>query len=158
MALLGRLTLNDGTMFIVGDYDPTSTGTDAPQGSVFLRRGSANAVYQKIGPAATDWSKLYGSTPASGGAVAIPFTDKDTARRVSVVDALVGASSNIFIGGITRPSLASDAADKGYLYTANIVRRYAGGFDVFVVCLGMSGEDVTNDPPNETVTLSYLVG
>lgn len=63
MSLLGRLVLNDGTCLLVGDYDPSATGTDAPQGSLFLRKGGTNALYQKTGAAATAWGLFTNISP-----------------------------------------------------------------------------------------------
>lgn len=73
MALIARFTLNDGTALIVGDHDPSATATDAPRGSLYLRKGStANAVYVKTGTGTTAWTRL--TTPADLDPAAQPFT------------------------------------------------------------------------------------
>lgn len=105
-----------------------------------------------------------GSSGASSGQSAIQFigtssvafTDGDTARRVTVTDAGVSGTSEIIVT-VRRPDTAGDSADRGYLYTANIVRIGTGEFDVLLTVLGLSGEDCTANPPNETITLFYLV-
>jgi hypothetical protein len=86
--------------------------------------------------------------------VNVPFTDGDTARRVTVTDAAVGATDKI-ICSVRRPDSADDSADAGYVYLANVVRIAAGAFDVLLACLDLSGGDPTERPPNETVVLEY---
>jgi hypothetical protein len=86
--------------------------------------------------------------------VNVPFTDGDTARRVTVTDAAVGAADKI-ICSVRRPDSADDSADAGYVYLANVVRIAAGAFDVLLCCLDLSGGDPTERPPNETVVLEY---
>lgn len=93
----------------------------------------------------------------SATSVDIPFTDGDTLRRVTIVDAAVTASSKI-VGNIIRPDQASEASDKGFIYVANVVRRAAGAFDVLVACLNWGYDDPVLDPPNETVKFVYAIG
>lgn len=88
--------------------------------------------------------------------VAIPFTDGDTARRVTVTDASVTTSSKI-IGQIRRPD-GADADDHGYVYHHAVVRRQAGSFDLLVVVVDWGGEPVQNHAPNETVNFDYVLG
>lgn len=89
------------------------------------------------------------------GSASIAFTDGDTARRTTIADASVTATSKILLS-VTRPTVTAEN-DVGVLYTANVVSRSAGTFDVFVVCLDMSGQDPVESPPNETITLYYTV-
>lgn len=100
------------------------------------------------------------SSPPTGsvtmGAAAIAFTDGDTVRRVTITDAAVGVSSKI-IFSIQRPNV-TDANDVGYLYVANIVTVAAGSFDILVACTGWATDEMSNNPPNETVTLIYTLG
>jgi hypothetical protein len=159
MSLLGRLVLNDGTCFLVGDYDPSATGADTPQGSLFLRKGATNQVWLKTGAAATAWTRQLTTADVPVAAlqsVAIAFTDGDTARRVTVTDAAAGVAS-IILCSVMRPTTA-DGDDKGYLYTAAVITRAVGSFDVLIAAHDLSGMDCTDDPPNETVTLTYLLG
>jgi hypothetical protein len=92
---------------------------------------------------------------ASLTSVAVAFTDGDTARRVTVTDAAVNASSSI-LSSVQRPTTTAEN-DPGYLYTANVISRGSGTFDVNVVCLDWSGADCTERPPSETVNLIYMV-
>ena len=100
--------------------------------------------------------------PAGAGSVAVgtasvAFTDGDTARRVTVTDAAVSASS-VIACTVRRPDIATDADDAGYIYVANVVLIGSGSFDVVVACLDLSGLDVTANPPSETIVLTYLIG
>lgn len=86
----------------------------------------------------------------------VPFTDGDVAKRVSVADAGITATDKIIVT-VRRPNLADDSEDGGFIYVTNVVRIYAGGFDVRIVALDLSGTDTTEYPPNETITLCYQV-
>jgi hypothetical protein len=55
MALIGRLTLTDGTSVLAGTHDPSSTATTAQVGSLYFRVSTPYGVYQKIGTGGTDW-------------------------------------------------------------------------------------------------------
>lgn len=89
--------------------------------------------------------------------VAVPFTDGDTLRRVTVTDAAVTAASKI-TGSIRRPDTADDSADLGLLYTANVVKVAAGSFDLLVFCTAWGVDDAILAMPNETVQFIYTVG
>lgn len=89
--------------------------------------------------------------------VAIPFTDGDTMRRVTITDAAVSPSSKI-IGSVRRADTADDSADLGFRYTANIVKLAAGSFDLSVTCLAWGGDDAVLAGVNETVYYVYTVG
>lgn len=95
-------------------------------------------------------------TTVVSGAAAIAFTDGDTARRVTVTNSLVSATSRI-LATVRRPDSANDSADLGYLYTVAIVRQFAGGFDAFITARDFGGDDCSALPPNETITLNYMV-
>lgn len=86
----------------------------------------------------------------------IAFTDGDTARRVTISNGAVTASSNILCS-VQRPTV-TEANDRGYCYTATVVSRGTGTFDVLIIALDTSGLDPSDNPPNETVTLLYLIG
>lgn len=87
MALIARYTMTDGTAIIVGDHDPSATATDAPRGSLFLRKGSTgNAAYVKTGTGTTAWTRAVNAadldppaTPfsviASGGTTTVNFAN-----------------------------------------------------------------------------------
>lgn len=99
--------------------------------------------------------------PAGGGAgslstASIAFTDGDTARRVTISDGTITATSKI-VCTIIRPDTTDDSADRGYIYDVNVVRRAVGSFDVLVRCLDIGGLDPVEIPPNETVNLCYMV-
>src|SRR3954464_13617080 len=89
---------------------------------------------------------------ASLSSATVAFTDGDTVKRVTISDALVTATSKIALT-VGRPNVA-DIADKGFFYVANIVSRTTGSFDVAVMCI----DDPVGSPPNETITLYYLLG
>lgn len=104
----------------------------------------------------------YPPPSAPGGAVtltsvAIPFTDGDSMRRVTITDAAVTATSKI-IGSIRSADTADDSADKGFRYTANVVNQAAGSFDLSVVCTAWGADDATLAGINETVFFVYTVG
>jgi hypothetical protein len=102
---------------------------------------------------ADDWNANH----VVGSSLAIPFTDGDTVRRVTITDADVTMASKIFIT-IRRPDSADDSEDTGYLYFANVVLQSAGSFDVLIVCTDWGFGDPVENPPNETITLYYVVG
>lgn len=83
MALIARFTLNDGTALIVGDHDPTSTGTDAPRGSFYLRKGTtSNACYVKTGTGTTAWTRQ--ASTADLDPAQQPFTVTATGANTTV--------------------------------------------------------------------------
>lgn len=101
-----------------------------------------------------------GNVPAGSVAltsVSIAFTDGDSLRRVTITDAAVVATSKI-MGTIRRPDSADDSADRGFLYTANIVRVATGAFDLLVWCSAWGSDDAVPASPNETVQFIYAVG
>lgn len=121
--------------------------------------GSFGQVLKKS--SATDYDYAWAADATGGGAgglseASVAFTDGDTARRVTVTDAAVTPSSKVHVS-IRRPDTADASQDRGYIFIPNVVRRAAGAFDAVIVCLGLSGEDPTLNPPNETVTLTYMV-
>jgi len=111
------------------------------------------------GSSPTDRSiKVSDLRAAMVSSVAVAFTDSDTFRRVTVADTLVTATSNILVS-IQRADTASDSADLGHMYFANVVNRTAGtSFEVDIVCLDWGLSDATESPPNETIRLCYLIG
>ncbi len=90
------------------------------------------------------------------GTATIPFTDGDTARRVTITDAAVSSTSKILFQ-LRRPDTTSDLTDLGFVYFASIVLQTAGRFDILVVARDWGGDDTSDDPPNETLTLNYTV-
>jgi hypothetical protein len=100
-------------------------------------------------------------TGGGGGSVSfvtVPFTDGDTYRRVTIANTSVTATSKILVS-VQRPDIATDAADLGFVYFANVVNRTAGvSFDVTIVCSDWGLADATESPPNETITLCYMIG
>jgi hypothetical protein len=102
------------------------------------------------------WSTPPGTGGILSGSTTVAFTDGDTARRFTVTDAAI-SSSNKVIGTVRRPDSTDDTADKGYLYTFNIVKQGTGTMDVFVTARDWAGDDCSDDPPNETLTFNYVV-
>lgn len=98
-----------------------------------------------------------GGASVSMSAANVTFTDGDTMRRVTITDAGVSATSKI-IGMIRRPDTTDDSADRGYVYTWNVVKVASGSFDLLVSALGWGFDDPTEVPPNETVVFYYVVG
>lgn len=88
--------------------------------------------------------------------VSVDFTGGDTCKRITVTDAAATTSSAILMT-VARPNSTDDSADRGYLYTANVVRRAAGAFDALISCLDIGGMDCTENPPNETIDVFYQV-
>jgi hypothetical protein len=141
---------------------------------LFTDRGVANGVAMLDGSILVPTAQLGGgvasgttylrgdrtwATPAGGGGAAIstaavPFTDGDTLRRITVADAAVTPSSKI-IATVRRPDTTDDQ-DPGYLYLVNVTRVATGAFDALIACLGWGFDDPTERPPNETITLAYV--
>lgn len=99
---------------------------------------------------------------ATGGTVAtttvsVPFTDGDTYRRVTITDANVLSTSSI-ICSVRRPDTANDSVDLGYMYSTTVLRVATGSFDVGISCKAWGMDDPTGLPPNETISLVYLIG
>lgn len=90
------------------------------------------------------------------GTTTVTFTDGDLRKRCTVADANVLDTSRIIITA-RRPDILVDDDDEGFLYFVNVVNVYAGGFDIVVVCTGPGFDDMTIEPPNETLTLYYQV-
>ena len=114
----------------------------ALSGKVLTADGSGKAT----------WQTVTGSVSLS--TASIPFTDGDLLKRVNIVDAGVGLTT-VILCSIQRPT-TTELNDNGYMYIATVVNRAVGSFDVVVTCFNSAGEDCTDNPPNETVTLVYL--
>lgn len=120
----------------------SALGTGTPTGSKFLRDDGT-------------WQAPPGGGSVTIGSASIAFVDGDTARRTTIADASVTATSKILLS-ITRPTV-TDVNDVGLIYHANVVSRGAGTFDVYTICVDLSGMDPIESPPNETITLHYTV-
>jgi hypothetical protein len=131
------------------DASNITTGTMA---TARLGSGTANSATFLRGD--QTWDAPTATVAISTASIA--FTDGDTARRSTISDAAVSATSKI-ICTVVRPTTADDSADSGYVYDANVVRRATGSFDVLVRCTDIGGMDCTEKPPNETLTLCYQV-
>lgn len=86
----------------------------------------------------------------------VAFTDGDTWRRTTVTDSAVASTSKITCT-VRRPD-TDDSADTGLLYLVNVLKVANGAFDVGIMALSWSGDDPTEAPPNETITLNYTIG
>jgi hypothetical protein len=86
----------------------------------------------------------------------LDFSDGDTAKRFTVTNSAVVATSRI-VGSIRRPDVA-DSLDYGYLYLVNVVTVAAGSFDLLVAVTGLGLDDVTDQPPLGSVEFHYQVG
>lgn len=152
--------LHDRSHAMTGTSDHTATNW-----RVFYSNGSGQVAELALGSSGT-YLKSNGASsipsfeaPTASVAIStasVAFTDGDTARRVTVTDAAVSATSKILCS-IMRPTTTDDSADQGYVYDANVVKRDTGSFDVYLRCTDIGGEDCTERPPNETVTLCYQV-
>lgn len=125
-------------------------GTSATAGQVLTADASGYGTWQ----ASTGGGSSGPSYGTYWKAANIPFTDGDTVRRVTITDAEVGLTSKIN-GSIRRPNVASDSADYGYLYTANVVNVGVGSFDILIVVTDGNEEPLT--PPNEVVQFVYAL-
>lgn len=94
----------------------------------------------------------------STGTASLDFSDGDTLKRFTIVDAQVQPNSYI-LPGIQRSAADADVDDQGWVYNANTVaiNPLGGAFDVLVNV--MSGESVMapGEYPGEVVTLVYAV-
>lgn len=140
-----------GTIAVAGQSDVVA---DASADTLTLVAGTNVTITTNAGTDSVTINAAAGSVTI--GSAAIAFTDGDTARRTTIADASVTSSSKILLS-VTRPTVTAED-DKGFLYTANVVSRGAGTFDVFTICTDMSGDDPVLNPPNETITLFYTVG
>jgi hypothetical protein len=99
------------------------------------------------------------STAAPGGVIvyteSIAFTSRDTYRRQTISNGLVTSTSKI-IGNIRRPD-NTNATDRGYIYSANVVSQGTGTFDV-AFSVTEEGESIIPPfLPNETLTYAYII-
>lgn len=95
-------------------------------------------------------------TSVTMSSTTIAFTDGDTFRRTTISDAAVTTGSKIIL--LVRRPNTTIANDAGYIYTANIITIANGSFDVNIACTAWGFEDPMQQPPNETITLFYLLG
>lgn len=150
---LGTAATEASSAFAAASH--THAAADITSGTMATARlgsGTANASTFLRGD--QSWAAPTASVAISSASIA--FTDGDTARRVTISDGTVTAASKI-VSTIRRPDTADASADRGYVYNANVVRIGSGQFDVSIICTDTSGGDCTAIPPNETVTLYYLV-
>lgn len=126
--------------------------TDGSGAVIELALGASGTFLKANGASS---APTFEAPSVSISSASVAFTDGDTARRATIADAAVTAASKI-IASVRRPDTVA-ASDPGYIYHANVVSIGSGTFDVNVVCLDWSGQDCTEIPPNETVTLYYQV-
>jgi hypothetical protein len=122
----------------------------------FVRVGSGFDLYVTNSLGTVVAYALNQALTLSLSSVPVAFTDGDCVKRVSIADAAVSPSTKIQ-ASLQRPN-TDEADDVGYFYQLNVVKVYAGGFDVLVVCSSLTGDDMTENPPSETITLNYLRG
>lgn len=85
----------------------------------------------------------------------LDFTDGDTAKRFTITDATIEATSQLHVS-IHRLQVA-DADDYGWIFVANVLQVRAGSFDVKVVAMADEADGAAGEFPNETVSLTYLI-
>jgi len=175
-------TLPGGIQYLVYASEPTLTGSRILQSAgapiALSDTGSAIQINIDIGAltadatpdSAADYVMTYDASAAAhkkvllsnlaGGAslstANIAFTDGDTVRRVTITDAGVSATSKILCS-VRRPDTTDASADSGFFYLANVVRIGTGEFDVLVMVLDVDGDGCTQNPPNETIVLTYTI-
>lgn len=154
-----QLRAADG--LVVSPGSPTALRVDSIESSKVRDAGaSSTSVSTSLRRITSAIATINATIAALGGAsisrTSVAFTDGDCAKRVSVADAAITATDKILVT-VRRPDMDDDSADSGHIYITNIVRVYAGGFDVRIVALDLSGEDTTAQPPNETIELQYQV-
>lgn len=91
----------------------------------------------------------------STSSASLDFTDGDTAKRFTITDAMVEATSQLHVS-IHRIQVA-DVDDYGWVFVANVLQVRSGSFDVKVVALAEDAIAAAGEFPNETVALSYLI-
>lgn len=95
--------------------------------------------------------------PATVGFVAVAFNMAgNTMIRLVVTDAACTVASEIMLLGFRNGH--SELGDPGYIYSGTVVQRLNGSFHVNIIARDWGGESCENDPPNENVTLYYLLG
>lgn len=118
MALIGRIALTDGTFILSGTHDPSSTGTTAPVGSLYLRVSSVYSVYQKTGTGSTDWSLR--------GGLGSPTVQAQSGGGVNTsIDLSTGPNRQLTLNSATT-ALSLDNPTAGVTYTLAIIQN-AGG-------------------------------
>lgn len=156
LQLIGTLSLEASTSSRPAAIIPQGATPSSPSND-WLWHDATSLYFRKGG---TNHDLLASGGGGGGGAtlttVSVAFTDQDTARRVTITDGAVSATSKIAVS-VRRPDTASDGVDPGWVYIANVVRVATGAFDVLVIALDVGGDDPIGVPPNETITLTYLV-
>lgn len=118
MALIGRLTLTDGTAILAVTHDPSSTGTKAAVGSLCLRVATVPSIYQKTGTGDTDW--------AQRGGIGSPAVQAQSGGGVNTaIDLSTGPNRQLTLNSAST-NLSLDNPTAGVTYTLAIIQG-AGG-------------------------------
>lgn len=116
-SLYQSLNLKDIAYVLTGTADPSSSATDAPQGSIYLRTGGAGgAFYVKMDAgSSTNWRKISDSV--------------DLASKVSLSGDLMTGALGIIAGTVGAPGLyfSGDTNTGLYSPSADTVRLATGG-------------------------------
>lgn len=133
-ALADSLSLNDKAYVRTGTADPTSSATDAPRGSIYIRTGSSGGlVYRKTDDgSSTNWVVL-GSGSSSGiNYIANPDAESNADGWATYADAAgsspvdgAGGSPNITFARSTSSPLRGAAS---FLLTKDAANRQGEGF------------------------------
>lgn len=123
-----------------------------------LTPGTATHVLTSNGPGADpSWAAAPGGGSVTIGSSTATFATGDTWVRKTITDVSVSGTSKILVG-VQSPAYTDDAADLGWAYSAQVVLRAAGSFDVVVHAVPVWGADSSPEGPGTTVTIYYVLG
>lgn len=123
-----------------------------------LTPGTATHVLTSNGAGADpSWAAPGGGGSATISSSTVTFATGETWVRKTVTDASVSGTSKIIVG-VQSPAYADDAADLGWAYSAQVVLRASGSFDVVVHAVPVWGADSSPEGPGTTVTIYYILG
>lgn len=85
----------------------------------------------------------------------LDFTDGDTLKRFTIIDADCNAASDVQCS--IRTTNTADQDDQTWVYVPNVKSATAGSFDVLVAAFSGEGPAAAGEFPNEIVRLVYTL-